>query len=362
MTQSEFASDQRPRILVVDDSRIVRATVKKHLAASFDVIEEPDGEAGWERLTADTEVLVLMSDLSMPRLDGFGLLARVRQSSDSRIRHTPVIIISGEEDLETKNLAVERGANDFVTKSTDRAEMLARVAAAVKLAKTARDLRATEVNQARTATTEVQTGLATPHLFQMHGEKLLAHALRVHGEATLLAFEVDAYPTLCAQVGGAVAEQVVSLVAKTVSSRLRKEEILARLEGPRFGIFLYADLVGSLRYAERLREIIAAARINFKGTPISVTVSAGVGSAKVDEVTEFDKLLEQALRRLTTATDLGGNQLNAPLHGKQALPPIEINEALSLLEAGRQEDVLPHLPNLLAKLAPLLALAGYSKQ
>ncbi|MGQ5525193.1 response regulator [Chitinimonas sp. PSY-7] len=361
MTQTDIASD-RPRILVVDDSRIVRATVKKHLTASFDVIEEPDGEAGWERLSDDTEVMVLMSDLSMPRLDGFGLLTRVRQSTDPRIRNTPVIIISGEEDSETKNLAVERGANDFVTKSTDRAEMLARVAAAVKLAKTARELRATEVNQARTATTEVQTGLATPHLFQMHGEKLLAHALRVHGEATLLAFEVDDYSSLCTRVGGTVAEQVVSLVAKTVSGRLRKEEILARLDGPRFGIFLYADLLGSLRYAERLREIIAAARINFKGTPISVTVSAGVGSAKADDVTEFDKLLDCALRRLTTAMDLGGNQLNAPIPGKQALPPIEINEALALLADGRQEDVVPHLPALMAKLAPLMALAGYSKQ
>ena len=233
MTQTELASD-RPRILVVDDSRIVRATVKKHLAASFDIIEEADGEAGWERLMADNTILVLMSDLSMPRLDGFGLLARVRKSSDARIRHTPVIIISGEEDAETKQLAVERGANDFVTKSTDRAEMLARVQAAAKLARTARELRASEVNQARTATTEAQTGLATPHMFQLHGEKLMAHALRVHGEATLLVFEIDAYPALCERVGSAVAEQVVSLVAKTVASRLRKEEILARLEGPAF--------------------------------------------------------------------------------------------------------------------------------
>jgi diguanylate cyclase (GGDEF)-like protein len=360
MTQTELASD-RPRILVVDDSRIVRATVKKHLAASFDIIEEADGEAGWERLMADSTILVLMSDLSMPRLDGFGLLARVRKSSDARIRHTPVIIISGEEDAETKQLAVERGANDFVTKSTDRAEMLARVTAAAKLAKTARDLRASEVNQARTATTEVQTGLATPHMFQLHGEKLMAHALRVHGEATLLVFEIDAYPALCERVGSAVAEQVVSLVAKTVASRLRKEEILARLEGPRFGIFLYADLAGSLRYAERLCEIIAAAKINFKGQPLSVTVSAGVGSATVDQLSEFEPLFSLSLQRLAEAIALGGNRLQAPALPAPALAPIEIHEALALLAEGREEAVRPHLPALLAKLAPLLALAEQAK-
>lgn len=354
MTQTELSSE-RPRILVVDDSRIVRATVKKHLAASFDIVEEADGEAGWAHLMADPEILVLMSDLSMPRLDGFGLLARVRKASDVRIRHTPVIIISGEEDHETKQLAVERGANDFVTKSTDRAEMLARVTAAAKLAKTARELRASEVNQARTATTEVQTGLATPHMFQLHGEKLLAHALRVHGEATLLLFEIDAYPALCEQVGAVVAEQVVSLVAKTVASRLRKEEILARLDGPRFGIFLYADLAGSLRYAERLREIIAAARIQFKGQPLSVTVSAGVASATVDDTADFDRLSALAAERLATVMAAGGNSLLAP-DLPAPLPAMSLEEALQRLAEGQTEVVRPHLPALLAKLAPLLAL------
>lgn len=46
----------RPRILIVDDSRIVRATVRKHLAENYGMIEEADGEAGWRRLLADETV------------------------------------------------------------------------------------------------------------------------------------------------------------------------------------------------------------------------------------------------------------------------------------------------------------------
>ncbi|QDQ27865.1 response regulator [Chitinimonas arctica] len=335
MSQTELATPL-PRILVVDDSRIVRATVKKHLSTQFDVIEAADGEAGWERLEADPDVLVLMSDLSMPKLDGFGLLARVRKSADARIKHTPVIIISGEEDAETKQLAVERGANDFVTKSTDRAEMLARVSAAVKLAKTARELRTTEEVQARTTTTDTQTGVATEHMLHVEADKAMAHATRYHGETTLVLFEIDRFDSLRAELGEAVADQLINLVAKLVSGRLRKEETLARLTGPRFGVMLYADLAGSRIYAERLQETIAAARVNFKGRQIQITANIGMANAQADGTANFDELLAKAVHRLEQA--------------------YSVDRALELISQGELEDVMARLPALMAKLAPLLAL------
>lgn len=78
MLQADSEHSPLPRILVVDDSRIVRATIKKHLGASYEVIEEPNGEAGWQRLIADESIQLLISDLTMPVLDGLGLLSRVR--------------------------------------------------------------------------------------------------------------------------------------------------------------------------------------------------------------------------------------------------------------------------------------------
>lgn len=335
MSQTEQANDL-PRILVVDDSRIVRATVKKHLSTQFDIVEEADGEAGWARLESDPTILVLMSDLSMPKLDGFGLLARVRKAADSRIKHTPVIIISGEEDHETKQQAVERGANDFVTKSTDRAEMLARVSAAVKLARTERELRHSEVVQAQTSTTDAQTGLASEHLLQIEGEKALAHAARYGGDTTLVLFEIDRFESLRRELGDTVAEQLIGLVAKLVSGRLRKEETLARLDGPCFCVMLYADLEGSRVYAERLRETIAAAKVNFKGGQIRIAANIGMANAQVDGVSEFAELLDHAKRRLERA--------------------YSIDSALEQLARGEVETVLPRLAVLLDKLGPLLRL------
>ena len=61
-----------PRILVVDDSRMVRATIVKHIRGRFEVREEADGEAGWQTLLVDPDIELVLTDIGMPRLDGYG--------------------------------------------------------------------------------------------------------------------------------------------------------------------------------------------------------------------------------------------------------------------------------------------------
>ncbi|WP_269533914.1 response regulator [Chitinimonas sp. BJYL2] len=335
MTQSDLDT-ALPRILVVDDSRIVRATVKKHLSTHFDIVEEGDGEAGWARLESDPSILVLLSDLSMPKLDGFGLLARVRKSADSRIKTTPVIVISGEEDAETKQQAVERGANDFVTKSTDRAEMLARVSAAAKLAQIGRELRNSEERNASLTTTDPQTGVASEHMLEIEGEKALAHAARMGGETTLVLFEIDRFEQLKAELGESVADQLINLVAKLVAGRLRKEETLARLSGPRFGVVLFADMAGAQIYARRLQETIASAKANFRGKQIALSANVGMANSRADEVVDTQGLLECARQRLEGA--------------------YSVDAALAMLARGDLQTVQARLPLLMRKLQPLLDL------
>src|SRR2546421_4603418 len=98
----------KQRVLLVDDSRIVRTTLSRLIRKSFDVREEANGEAGWQAITTDPSIVVVFSDLQMPVLDGFALLERIRQSEDPRIRSMPVIVISGDEEDATKKRARAR--------------------------------------------------------------------------------------------------------------------------------------------------------------------------------------------------------------------------------------------------------------
>ena len=70
--------DVSPRVLIVDDSRIVRVTLIKHLKGAYEIREEGDGEAGWQALMVDPDIQVVLSDLTMPKLDGYGFLERIR--------------------------------------------------------------------------------------------------------------------------------------------------------------------------------------------------------------------------------------------------------------------------------------------
>ena len=106
--------DRLPRILVVDDSRMVRASILKHVRGRFEAREEVDGEAGWEALLVDPAIDLVLTDIGMPRLDGFALLERIRTSRVARVRELPVVIISGDEDERARARALALGANGFV--------------------------------------------------------------------------------------------------------------------------------------------------------------------------------------------------------------------------------------------------------
>src|SRR6267378_441923 len=108
----------KQRVLLVDDSKIVRTTLARLIRKSFDVREEANGETGWQAIATDPSIVVVFSDIQMPVLDGFALLERIRQSEEPRIRSMPVIVISGDEDDATKKRARAAGANDFITKTT----------------------------------------------------------------------------------------------------------------------------------------------------------------------------------------------------------------------------------------------------
>ena len=64
----------KQRVLLVDDSKIVRTTLARLIRKSFEVREEANGETGWQAITTDPSIVVVFSDIQMPVLDGFALL------------------------------------------------------------------------------------------------------------------------------------------------------------------------------------------------------------------------------------------------------------------------------------------------
>ena len=131
---------KKSRILIADDSATIRATLAKAVNDEFVSVGASDGEQAWNLLLEDPSIELVVTDLAMPGLDGFGLIRRMRDSELSRIRNTPVIVVTGANDTLARERAFVEGANDFIAKTSDHVEFLARVRAHQKLAQTIREL------------------------------------------------------------------------------------------------------------------------------------------------------------------------------------------------------------------------------
>ncbi|WP_433044201.1 SpoIIE family protein phosphatase [Dactylosporangium sp. CS-033363] len=114
-----------PRVLVVDDNEDMRAYVRRILAADYQVLEAADGVQALRLLRADPPDLVL-TDVMMPNLDGFGLIGAVRAGGP---RHLPVIVLSARAGDEATVEGLDAGADDYLVKPFSPRELRARVRA-----------------------------------------------------------------------------------------------------------------------------------------------------------------------------------------------------------------------------------------
>jgi two-component system, OmpR family, KDP operon response regulator KdpE len=116
-----------PLILVVDDDPAIRESMERELRASgYTTLSANDGREGVRTAESHTPDLIL-TDLSMPRSDGFELISAIRASS-----RTPIIVLSVRGADTDKIRALDLGADDFVTKPFSVPELLARVRAQLR--------------------------------------------------------------------------------------------------------------------------------------------------------------------------------------------------------------------------------------
>ena len=116
-----------PTVLVIEDDDETRAVlVRELIGRGYRTIEAPDGKSALQRWEARRPDIVLL-DLGLPDVDGLQLIRRIRR--DAR---TPIVILSGRYEEKEKVEALERGADDYVTKPFGVDELNARLRVALR--------------------------------------------------------------------------------------------------------------------------------------------------------------------------------------------------------------------------------------
>jgi two-component system KDP operon response regulator KdpE len=120
-------SDQPIRVLVVDDERQIRRFLRTSLGAyHYQIVEASGGEEAVMKTATERPDVVIL-DLGLPDVDGLDVIRRIREWSD-----VPIIVLSVREREADKIEALDRGADDYVTKPFGIGELLARIRAALR--------------------------------------------------------------------------------------------------------------------------------------------------------------------------------------------------------------------------------------
>lgn len=116
------------RILLVEDDQMIANAVSEGLkSACYAVDWVNNGNTAEQALTAQSYDLVLL-DLGLPGQDGLQLLRHLRQTPN----HTPVLIVTARDDLDSRLAGLDGGADDYIIKPFDLAELLARIRAVLR--------------------------------------------------------------------------------------------------------------------------------------------------------------------------------------------------------------------------------------
>ncbi len=346
-----------PRILIVDDSRIVRATIGRHIKSRFSHSEAVDGEDGWAQLCADASIRAVISDLSMPKLDGFGLLQRIRAAADARIRSLPVIIISGDDEAAQTRRAARLGATEFITKGIGAVELVARLENLTALSEARLQLDSVRMAAAQNSATDILTELGTTALLIKQGASMFAYARRHRVPLSVVRVGIDDFAKLRARVGDSVADQILVAIARLLVSRLRKEDVVARTDAAEFAIAApSASAAAAAKFARRLVEDIRGARITWQGKSVKLGAAVGIADSTLEPAESFADVFAAAGHRLERARMQSGDRVVAEdLVAKVVVPQVpSVEEALTLLATGRGAELQAFASELALRIYPLV--------
>lgn len=310
---------QNNHILIIDDDPVIRLLTTQALRShGFQATAAKNGEQGLESFNEQGADAVLL-DVMMPEgIDGFEVCSQLRNMPKGR--HTPVLMMTGLDDLESVNRAFESGATDFITKPINFALLGHRIRYMLRAANTTSRLMESERRLHRMAYFDSLTELPNRLFFREHLQFMIALAQRQKQKLGVLFLDLDGFKRINDTLGHHLGDKVLQETGSRLRKSLRASDVmirtgstedgasLARLGGDEFTVLLsrISRNEDAATVAERIRNNLSEI-FAFGDHELYTTTSIGIAIYPEDGETA-EELLKNADMAMYYAKRNGGNK------------------------------------------------------
>ncbi|WP_027855997.1 GGDEF domain-containing response regulator [Marinobacterium jannaschii] len=295
------------KLLIADDdltSRTILASVTRKWG--FDPVEAEDGLKAWQLLQQDDAPQLLLLDWEMPGIDGLTLCQRVRQQAGDEPRF--IIMLTARSKTEDIVKGLGAGANDYIAKPFEIAELQARLQVAKRMLELQQELLRMKDHLMYQANHDELTGLMNRRAVMDALTKEVARSQRQHQPLCIGLCDVDHFKQINDSHGHLTGDQVLQQVSKRMSQTLRPYDHIGRYGGEEFLIVLTAEHTQGFQLFERIRHAISDQSFEIDELSLEITMSIGVVLIDPDDTDLMqNSLLAQADEILYAAKDRGRN-------------------------------------------------------
>jgi diguanylate cyclase (GGDEF)-like protein len=295
------------KILIADDdltSRAILAGVLKK--EGYEVEAAVNGAEAWRVLRQPDAPSLVILDWMMPEMNGPEVVRRVRALETDRPPY--VLMLTNRGDKADIIAGLDAGANDYLAKPFDPAELHARVEVGRRMVEMQAALSASRETLAQQATHDPLTGMLNRRaiLEKLHQE--LSRASRIGGEWAVGMCDIDHFKQINDTYGHQTGDEVLCGLARILSESLRPYDSVGRLGGEEFLVMaaIKAKTDPAVIF-DRLCARVAESKMATRSGELSVTVSIGVACGAVGST--VDELLEAADAALYRAKNEGRNRV-----------------------------------------------------
>ena len=298
------------QVLVVDDSAVYRKLIGDHLRSwGFGVTLAETGAEAWRVLEQPKAPKLVLLDWVLPDVEGIDLCRRIR-TGDLSGQYVYIILLTGKEGRQNMLDALQAGADDYVKKPFDDAELKARLLVGKRILDLQEELVSARESMREAATRDSLTRLLNRgEIFGML-ERELERARRERKPLSVILADIDHFKKVNDSHGHLFGDEALREIARRLQSKLRPYDGVGRYGGEEFLMVLPAcDLDGARQRADELRDAIADRPIVSGGVEKSITVSMGVALSECIGIKEVETLLSRADSALYAAKSKGRNRV-----------------------------------------------------